>query len=201
MRWRYATQRFDPARKIPRKIWETLEQVLVLTPSSYGLQPWKFFVVDDPALRKRLRAASWDQSQITDASHMVVFARKKELSPTDVEHYIERIAQVRKIDAALLRGFKQTMLGHIGNSSLDLNAWSTAQVYIALGNFLTSAAMLGIDTCPMGGIDPPQYDKILGIAKDYRTLCVATAGYRAKDDAQASKAKVRFPVQEVIEHK
>ncbi len=200
--WRYATKKFDASRKIPAKTWSALEQALVLAPSSYGLQPWKFFVVDKPELRKKLQAASWGQSQIVDADKLVVFAVKKDFGAADVERYVARIAEVRKAPAAALEDYKQRMLGSVnGKTKETLHDWSARQVYIALGTFLTSAAALGVDACPMEGIDPAQYDALLGLpAKGYHALFVATAGYRAADDAYASQAKVRFAVKDVVEH-
>src|SRR5690349_23712235 len=97
LNWRYATKRFDADRKIAAPDWKTLEQALVLSPSSYGLQPWKFFVVTRPEVRARLREAAWNQAQITDASHLVVLAVKKEFSAADVERYVARVADVRNV--------------------------------------------------------------------------------------------------------
>src|SRR5205085_11503117 len=97
LNWRYATKRFDPDRNIAAPDWRTLEQALVLSPSSYGLQPWKFFVIRDPAVRARLGPAAWNQSQITDASHLVVFAVRRDFGAQDVDRYIARIAEVRKL--------------------------------------------------------------------------------------------------------
>lgn len=201
LNWRYATKKFDPARKIGEETWKALEQALILTPSSFGLQPWKFFVVKNPDLRKRLKPASWDQNQVIDASHLVVFAQKKDLNAADVEHFVQRIADVRKVPAASLEKNKQVMMGFVGRNGqgLNINEWAGCQLYIALGNFLTCAAMLGVDACPMEGINTKQYDDILGIGEEgYHTRCVAAAGYRAADDAYATLAKVRFPAQEVI---
>src|SRR5258708_38126374 len=97
LRWRSATKKFDPSRKIPAPAWAALEEALVLAPSSYGLQPWKFFVIDDPALRAKLKPASWDQSQITDADKLVVFAVKKDIGAADVGRFVERISEVRRL--------------------------------------------------------------------------------------------------------
>lgn len=203
LRWRYATKKFDPLKKIPIQDWDTLEEALVLSPSSFGLQPWKFYVVTDPKVREKLKPASWDQSQITDASHLVVFTVKKNLNAADVEHFLQRIAEVRKSSLESLNGYKQYMLTHVNRKDpgFDINIWATKQVYIALGSFLTSAAVLGIDACPMEGFDPEKYDEILGLDKQgYHAVVVATAGYRAKEDSYASAPKVRFPKDEIIAH-
>lgn len=204
LRWRYATKKFDASRKIPSDIWNSLEQALVLSPSSFGLQPWKFIVVENPDLRQKLLPVSWNQTQIVDASHLVVFAHRKDLNAADVEKYIRHTASVRGIPVESLEGYKQMMLGFVARAAqgFDINAWASRQVYIALGNFLTSAALLGVDACPMEGIEPAKYDEILGLDKQgYKTLFVATAGYRAKDDASAGHTKVRFMQDDVVEHR
>lgn len=201
LRWRYATKKFAPGREIPEAAWKALEQSLVLAPSSYGLQPWKFFVVDDPALRARLKPASWNQAQITDASRLVVFAGRKGFSAPDVERFAARIAEVRGTPSESLEAYKKMMLGSLSQPPDALRGWIARQVYLALGVFLASAAALGVDACPMEGIDPAEYDRILGLPeKGYNALVVATAGYRAEDDAYARSPKVRYPAPEVIAH-
>ena len=201
LHWRYAVKKFDPARKIPAATWAALEEVLRLSPSSYGLQPWRFVVVNDPALRQTLRAASWNQSQITDASHMVVFAARKGLGVQDVERFVDSIAQQRGVTREALAGYANAMLGFVSKppAHVHLDTWSSRQTYIALGFFLEACALLGVDACPMEGIEPAKYDEILGLAKDgYASLCVATAGYRAADDKSAGLKKVRHPLGEVV---
>lgn len=201
LRWRYATKHFDASAKLDAATWNALEQSLLLAPSSYGLQPWRFVVVTDPAVRAKLRAASWNQAQIVEASHLVVFAIKKGLSAADVRRYVERTAEVRKVTRESLAGFEQMMVTHVQRPKpFDIDSWSQRQLYLALGMFLASAAMLGIDACPMEGIDPAQYDALLGLAaQGYATVCVATAGRRASDDAYASLPKVRFDARDVIQ--
>jgi nitroreductase len=203
LQWRYATKKFDPSRKIPAEDWRTLEDVLVLTPSSYGLQPWKFIVITDQATKAKLVPVSWGQQQVADCSHLVVFAIKKELSAGDVDRHIDQIAKVRGVPANSLASFRQMMVGDVveGKRSKVVAEWAARQAYIALGSFMTSAALLGIDTCPMEGFEPPKYNEILGFpARGLHTAVVAVAGYRAADDKYATLAKVRFPAKEIIEH-
>jgi nitroreductase len=203
LRWRYAVKKFDPARKIPADDWRALEEVLVLTPSSWGLQPWKFFVVSDQALKDQLVPISWNQRQLADCSHVVVFAIKKDLATTDIDRYLERMAEVRGGPVEQLAGFRKVLVGSLAPPppDFDLNEWATRQVYIALGNFMTSAAVLGIDTCPMEGIEPAKYDELLGLGeRGYATAVVCVAGYRAADDKYASMPKVRFKHEDVVEH-
>jgi nitroreductase len=202
LNWRYATKQFDPARKIPAPIWEALEDALVLTPSSYGLQPWHFFVVTDPALKAALRPHSWDQPQVTDCSHHVVFARRGDIDAAFVEKYLARIAEVRGVTVETLGFYRDMMTSDLidGPRSQWVQEWAARQVYIALGNFMTSAALLGVDTCPMEGMDPAKYDEILGLpAKGFHAVVACPAGYRAEGDKYASLAKVRFPKPELVE--
>ena len=201
LHWRYATKQFDPSRRISEVDWQTLEESLVLTPSSFGLQPWRFVVITDPAIKERLVAASWDQRQVAEASHVVVFAIKKNLGVAEVDRYLDRMAAVRGVSRESLNGFRAVLVNFLAQPAdqFDPNGWAARQVYIALGQFMTSAALLGIDTCPMEGIEPGRYDEILGLeAEGYRTVVVAAAGYRAATDKYATLPKVRFASDEVI---
>jgi len=200
LNWRYATKKFDPTKKIPEKVWEVLEQSLVLTPSSFGLQPWKFIVVRNPEIRSKLLEHSWGQTMVVDASHLVVLAVKKDINETDVDEYIKTIAEVRQTPLEKLAGFSNQIKGFL-KQPIDLNVWSTKQVYIALGQFMTSAAMLEIDTCPMEGFIPAKYDEILGLTETrYSSVVLCPAGYRADDDKYATLPKVRFSTEKVVDY-
>ncbi len=202
LNWRYATKKFDPAQAIAPETWAALAEALVLTPSSYGLQPWKFFVVTSPELKEQLKPLSWNQAQVTDCSHYVIFTIKKNLTADHVDHFVARTAEVRGITAESLAGYRNMMVSDVvsGARSFNVNEWAARQAYIALGNFMTSAAVLGVDTCPMEGIDPAKYDQLLGLpAKGYATVVACAAGYRAADDKYAALAKVRFSQSEVLE--
>ncbi len=204
MQWRYATKQFNPDQKIPDDAWTALEDILVLTPSSYGLQPWKFIVVTDPQIKEQLKPLSWGQSQITDCSHLVVFAIKKNLSAADVDAFIESTAALRGDSVESLAGYRGMIVSDLveGPRSLDINHWSARQVYIALGNFMTSAAVLGIDTCPLEGIEPANYDKVLGLnTQEFMTVVACAAGYRSENDKYATLEKIRYPKSAVIETK
>ncbi len=199
LNWRYAVKKFDAAGRIPLDKWEALEESLVLSPSSYGLQAWKFLVVEDKALRAKLKAHSWDQSQIVDADKLVVFLVKENAGPADVERYVERISEVRRVPAEALEGYKKMMLASVSLPPEKVEAWLTRQVYIALGNFLTSAALLGVDACPMEGFDKDAYDAELGLkGTGWKSVVIATAGVRSPEDAYAKAAKVRFPKKELV---
>jgi nitroreductase len=197
--WRYATKKFDASKKISGLDWNTLEQVMVLSPSSYGLQPYRFVVVENPELRKALRGAAYNQTQITDASHLVVLATLKEITPQVVDHFFERISAVRGVPVDALKDYKGMVQGSVTGLGDRVQAWTQKQAYIVLGNLLTSAALLGIDACPMEGFDAAGFDKILGLdSTSYASVAVAALGYRAADDAYASMKKVRFSAEELI---
>ena len=202
LNWRYATKKFDSTRSISAEDWQALEHVLVLTPSSFGLQPWKFVVVTDLGIRQQLVAHSWNQTQVVEASHLVVLAIKKDLGPPEIDRYLARMAEVRGSSLESLAGLRKMLIGSlVPPKGFEINEWATRQAYIALGNFLTAAAMLGIDTCPMEGFVPAQYDEILGLPEKGLTAAVAcAAGYRAADDKYAALPKVRFPASKLIVH-
>jgi nitroreductase len=201
MNWRYAVKQFDPSRKIGRREWAALEESMRLAPSSCGLQPWTFILVKDAALRAKLLPASRGQSQIVDASHLVVFAAKRNMSESDLDAHLQRCAEVRGVAVDSLRGFRGMMAGFLlaGMDEAGRAAWAKNQVFIALGALLAGAAFLGIDACPMEGFDHLQYDEILGLReKGLTAAVVATLGYRAAGDKYATAPKVRFLREQVF---
>lgn len=200
---RYATKKFDPARRISAEHWEILEQSLQLAPSSFGLQPWRFIVVANPAVRATLRSAAWNQPQVTDASHLVVFAAKRRVLPADIDKFIDHTSTVRGVPAEKLAGYKAMITGFASSPGLDHTHWNTRQVYLALGFFMLAAATLNIDTCPLEGINPAQFDTALKLENsDFTTVVTCAAGFRAPDDhTQPARApKVRYPRSEIIAH-
>ena len=204
LHWRYATKKFDASRQLSAEEWAKLEQALVLAPSSYGLQPYKFIVVTDPALKAQLKPAAHGQSQFTDCSHVVVFAARTDVTDQDVEHYMARIGEVRGVERARLDGFANVIKGDVVNGPRHAMAkeWCARQAYIALGQLMTVAALASIDVCPMEGFSPDQFTEILGLgARGYAAVVAATVGHRAPDDGAASLPKVRFPAGELIEHR
>ena len=204
LHWRYATKKFDPTKKLSPGEWAKFEQVLQLSPSSYGMQPYRFVVVTDPALREQLKPAAHGQSQITDASHLVVFAARTDVTADDVEHYMERISAVRGVDRAHLERYASTIKGDVvtGPRHDIAREWCARQAYIALGSLLTFAALVSVDVCPIEGFDPARFEEILGLpAQGYGAVVLAAVGHRAADDGAASLPKVRFPEAELIVHR
>lgn len=200
LNWRYATKQFDKERHIPVEAWEALLDSLVLAPSSFGLQPWKFIIAEDPDLRARLRGNSWDQPQVTDADKLVVLTTRTDLTPADISRWIGRLGEVQGRAADELKGYSGIVEGFCQRMSPEArHQWNLRQTYIALGQFMAAAAVLGIDTCPLEGIDPAGYDHELGlIGSGYATACACAAGYRSPADKYAAAPKARFPRDEVV---
>ena len=204
LNWRYATKQFDPARKIPAAEWNALVESLRLAPSSFGIQPWKFVVVETPALRAKLREASWGQSQVTEASHLVVLTVKQAVDVAHVDLFMADTAKTRGVPVESLAGYRKVVDGFVAakGKAGQLESWSAKQVYIAAGQFMAAAAVMGIDTCPLEGIDPAKYDEALGlVGSGWATQMALAAGYRAASDKYATAPKVRFAAAEVIEHR
>ena len=203
LKWRYATKQFDPERKIPADAWKVIEESLVLTPSSFGLQPWKFIVVEDSALREKLFSESWQQAQVTDASHFVVLTVRTDLTLADIERWIECTAKAQGKKVEDLEGLKGMIVGFADHQSPEQRLeWNTRQSYIALGQLMAVAAVMGIDACPMEGINPKAYNTLLELEDTgYTTVVACALGYRSDSDKYASTPKARFDLDEVIEHK
>jgi len=204
LEWRYAAKSFDPQKKISASDWVALERALVLTPSSYGLQPWKFLVIQDAPLREKLKAVSWNQKQVTECSHYVIFLQKTEMKEEYISQYMAKIAETRGVALETLEGFRKGIISDVieGPRSKIQKEWMARQSYIALGNFMTAAATLRIDTCPMEGLDAGKYDEILlPHGSGFQTVMACAAGYRNPKDALASAKKVRFSLDKMVEYR
>jgi len=204
LQWRYAVKKFDSTREIDPAIWETIEEALVLTPSSYGLQPWKFLVISDRIIRAELVKHSWGQKQVLDCAKLVVLAVRRQMTAVEIDQHIVRTAEVRGVPVERLEGFRKMMIGDIvsGARSDTSLEWASMQSYIALGNLMTTCALLGVDTCPMEGFEPAKYDEILGLeGTGLTTAVLCCVGHRATDDGYAGSPKVRFLRSVVVEHR
>lgn len=201
LKFRYATKAFDPNRVIPEETLAALEQSLVLTPSSFGLQPWKFIIIRDAAVREKLLGHSWNQRQVVDASHLVVFTRRTGFGLEEINRFAQSIAETRGVSLESVEGYRSLMAGFVANHK-DVDRWTANQVYIASGQFNLACALLGVDACPMEGINPSAYDDILGLKEqNLATVLVCPIGYRSAEDKYAGQAKVRHPAAHVIERR
>jgi nitroreductase len=201
LRWRYATKSFDPAREIPADLWAVLEECLVLTPSSFGLQPYRFLVVEDRGVREKLLPHAWGQRQVVEASHFVVFAARTEVTEAEIDVFLSHTARVRAKPVESLADYRGMMTGTLLSEGFRPLAshWTVRQAYIALGNLLTCAALLGVDACPMEGFVPAEFDRILGLTgQGLRSAVACALGYRSPGDKDASAPKVRFPRSQLV---
>lgn len=195
LNWRYACKKYDPTKKISTQDWNLIKESLRLAPSSYGLQPYKFVVVENADLRKKLRENSWGQSQVTDSSHFVVLVTREKMEEADVSKLINKTASVRGMSPDTLKGYHDMMVGDVvkGPRAQVINWWAQRQAYIAMGFALETAALLKVDTTALEGLDPAAYDKLLGLeGTGYKTVAAIAFGYRAADDGYSQAKKVRF---------
>ena len=201
LNWRYAVKNFDPHKPIPAETWKALEESLVLTPSSYGLQPWKFIVVTDKEMKAKLRPHAWHQSQVTDCSHFVVFASKTTIDSEYIDSHLHRTVELRGTPFESMARFRKGMIEDLvhGARSGVVTEWAGRQAYIALGQFMLAAAMLHVDACPMEGFVPAEFDSLLGLTAEglTATVCCA-AGYRSEHDKYATMPKVRFQTEKLV---
>jgi nitroreductase len=198
--WRYATKKFDSTKKISTEDLNTLKEAIRLSSSSYGLQPYQVIIVENPELRAKLLAAAYGQTQVVDASHLIVFANEVNVGDNAIDKYISRIGVTRNIPVESLAGFGNYIKGTINTLEEDSkNIWSSKQTYLALGNLLNAAAELKIDVTPMEGFNPAQVNEILGLnALGLNASLMATVGYRHEEDATQYQKKVRKSNEELF---
>lgn len=197
-------RKYDTTRMIPETVWAALEEVLVLTPSSYGMQPWRFFVVTDKELRKKLYPFAHNQQPVLDASHLIIFTARESILPEDIEEWCQRVRELHNSKPEDMAGMRQHLVEEIiqGPNRHRIFEWASEQAHIALGNFLTSCALLGIDASPMGGIKPHEFDEFFGFrAQRLRTVVLCAAGYRHPELKGTDGKKTRFKKSTVIQYR
>ncbi|MBE7640370.1 NAD(P)H-dependent oxidoreductase [Salegentibacter sp. BLCTC] len=193
LNWRYATKKFNPEKSLSEEQVDYLQKSIQLSASSYGLQPYEVFVVTDKETKEKLKEAAWNQSQLTDASHVFIFAGLKKLNENYIDSYLENISKIREMKVQDLSGLKDMLTSNIVEKPEEQQKiWAQKQAYIALGNLLSAAAHLKVDTCPMEGFDAKKIDQVLGISgTNLTTAVIATAGYRSYEDQMQHAKKVR----------
>jgi len=191
--WRYATKKFDASKKVSSEDFTTLKEAIRLSASSYGLQPYKILIIENPEIRAQLQPVSWGQSQIVDASHLLVFANSVNLGENEIDEFIENVATTRNLPIDTLQGYADFMKSKVVSLPEEArNTWTSKQAYIALGNLLNVAADLKIDVTPMEGFESKKYNELLGLEKlGLNASIVAAIGYRHDDDATQHYTKVR----------
>jgi nitroreductase len=198
--WRYATKKFDAAKKISNEDLNILKEAIRLSSSSYGLQPYKVIIVENPELRANLQPAAWGQSQIVEASHLIVFANETKLDDSAIDDYLKNMSEIRNTPMEALAGYGAFMKSKITTlTAEEKNIWTAKQTYLALGNLLNAAAELKIDVTPMEGFVPAQINEILGLDElNLNASLIATIGYRHEEDATQFYKKVRKSHEELF---
>lgn len=199
LNWRYAVKIFDPAKAVSDEDFRVILESGRLAPSSFGIESWQFLVVENPELRAKLRAVSYDQPKVTDATHIVVVAARTDVAALAGE-LIDRTVRIQGADVASLDGLKNMVAGYVAGLSPERAlAYAREQTFIALGMMVETAALLGVDAGPMGGFDQAGVDALLGLKEKNLTACSMLAiGYRGDDEA-AKRPKVRRAFDEVVE--
>ncbi|GAB3590392.1 NAD(P)H-dependent oxidoreductase [Hymenobacter daeguensis] len=202
-KWRYAAKKYDAAKKLTSEQLTDLLETARLSPSSYGLQPYKLIVVNDPATRERLSQAAYGQPQILGGSHLVVLATETDVNEQSVARYIDAAAVARKAPREALAPREAQINAAIDKMSAEQRVeWGKRQTYLALGILISAAAAAGIDGSPMEGFDPAQVDEILGLrAQNLTSTVLMVLGFRAQDDEFATFAKVRKDEAAIIEQR
>ena len=198
--WRYATKKFDATKKISSEDLNTLKEAIRLSSSSYGLQPYKIIVVESPEIRAQLLSAAYWQSQVVDASHLIIFANEINFGEEGIIKFSKNMSETRGIPLESIQGYVDYMKSSIiGLSEETRNIWTSKQTYLALGNLLNAAAELKIDVTPMEGFNPAQVNEILGLEKlGLNASLMATIGYRHVEDATQHYKKVRKSTEELF---
>ena len=198
--WRYATKKFDTTKKISKQDLETLKEAIRLSASSFGLQPYRVLIIENPELRAKLQPVAWGQSQIVDASQLIVFANITNFGENEIDVSIANTTKTRGLPADALKGYGDFMKSKIVALPEDVrNTWASKQTYLALGNLMNAASELKIDVTPMEGFEPAQVNEILGLGKlGLNATLLATIGYRHEEDATQHYAKVRKSNEELF---
>jgi nitroreductase/dihydropteridine reductase len=200
MQWRYATKKFDGARRLDRGTIDDLLNTVNLAPSSFGLQPYRIVDVGDAALRERIAGTTMNPAQVNSASHLLVFAASNGLGKETVANFIDRAAAIRHVPRESLAAREAQVTAAV--EKLDPPgrlAWAQRQTYLAIGVLVAAAAQSGVDACPMEGFDAAAVDGILGLdAQGYRATVFVLLGHRAEDDPFAPLAKVRKPLDQLV---
>lgn len=200
LHWRYTTKKFDPSQKVSEKEFCSLLDVLRLSPSSYGLQPWKFVTVSQPEMRARLKEYAWGQPQVVDASHLIVCCARTAIDDAYIRRHMEQISKMRRVGLESLTKYEQSIRNFVrSQTQQELENWIKRQLYIPLGMLLDECAHRKIDACAMEGFDEKKVDAALDLEDQGVTSVVfCGVGYRAADDIYAGLERVRFESKDIF---
>ena len=179
LNWRYATKKMDPAKVVPSDDVDTIIEAIRMAPTSSGTQPFELFVITNPEIRGEIRKVAWDQAQVTDGSHLLVFAAWDNYTAARIDA-VTQLNVAARGDLPMLNDYYENLKANYLPRDAQVNFEHAArQAYIALGIALVAAAELGIDSTPMEGFDPVKVDKILGLSeRGLRSVVLLPLGYR-----------------------
>ena len=200
MNWRYAVKKFNQNKKVGKETLNKILNITCLSASSYGLQPYTTVIISNQKMKEKLVSCSYGQTNVADSSHLVVFAAHTDINEDYIDSFIKLTADARNTDIRKLSDFKEMLVKSFSSKTgSQIFDWASKQAYLALGTFLVACAEEKVDSCPIGGFIPEEYDRILNL-KEYnlRSVVVAAIGYRHKDDKYQYFKKVRKPLNEMI---
>jgi len=201
LQWRYATKKMDPSKAVPQEKVDRIVEAVRLTASSSGLQPYEVFVVTSPELRAQIKPHAWNQGQVTDCSHLLVFAAWDNYTVERINHMFDLVNTVRGFKNEGWEAYRQQILATYPQRDAETNYQHAArQAYIGVGTALIAAAQEKVDSVPMEGFDPAKVDEILGLtARGLRSVVILPLGYRAGEgDWLQNLEKVRRPQDEFV---
>lgn len=200
LNWRYATKRMN-GNKVPAEKIDNILEAARLSASSMGLQPYNILIIENEAIKKQIHEAAFNQPQVLECSHLLVFASWTKITEKEVNAYISHIAATRGVSVESLEGFKQSLTGFVVNKTdAEKAEWAAKQAYIAFGTALVAAAVEKVDATPMEGFIPAKVDEILGLSeKGLRSVTLLALGYRDEtNDFLVNQKKVRRTKDELI---
>ncbi|PKH50893.1 NAD(P)H-dependent oxidoreductase [Tenacibaculum sp. Bg11-29] len=200
LEWEYVTKKFDSSKKVSEKKIEQLKKVIQLSTSSYGLQLYKVLIIEEKILREKLKSASYNQNQITEASHLILFCNYATVNESHIDEYFDLKYKTAQLNIANYKEYSDFIKKDISTKSqIEKDKWTSNQTYIALENLLNACAALKIDTCPMEGFNAEKYNEILNLTKqNLSTTVIATVGYRSDKDSSQHSKKIRKPIENIF---
>lgn len=200
LHWRYATKKFDIEKKLSQTKIDILKNAFNLTATSYGLQPVTLLVVSDEVLKQELRLYAYNQAQVSDCSHLLVFCISEDVDAEFIKDYFKLVKAIRHTPDEILDPYRNFLVRDFEKKTQEeIAIWSTKQAYLAMGNLLTVCAMEEIDSCPMEGFVGAKFDELLSLSsKKLKSVLIMPIGYRAVDDQFADFKKVRKNVSETV---
>ncbi|MDP2519057.1 NAD(P)H-dependent oxidoreductase [Shimia thalassica] len=182
LNWRYATKKMDPAKVVPQEKVDQIVEAIRMAPTSSGTQPFELFVVTNPEVRADIRKVAWDQAQITDGSHLLVFAAWDNYSADRIDAVTSQMTEERGELPLLNQYYENLKATYLPREQQTNHDHAARQAYIALGFAMAAAAELEVDCCPMEGFDPSKVDEILGLKeKGLGSVLLLPLGYRQEN--------------------